>query len=140
MELSKTRVGVIDIGSNSIRLVIYDRLKRVPIPIFNEKIMCALGKGINKTKKLNQLGKKEANKSIVRFVYMAHLMQVKKLFTFATAAVREAKDGKSFIDNLEKELSIKIEVLSGKKEAKLAGLGVLAAIPEASGIIGDMGG
>ena len=71
---------------------------------------------------------------------MAHLMQVKKLFVFATAAVRESKDGKSFILDLEQHLNIKLKILSGKTEAKLAGLGVIAAIPEASGIIGDMGG
>ena len=97
MVLKKVRVGVIDVGSNSVRLVIYDELKRVPIPIFNEKIMCALGKDIHKTKKLNKSGKKSAKNAIIRFVYMAHLMQVKKLFVFATAAVRESKDGKSFI-------------------------------------------
>ena len=140
MVLKKVRVGVIDVGSNSVRLVIYDELKRVPIPIFNEKIMCALGKDIHKTKKLNKSGKKSAKNAIIRFVYMAHLMQVKKLFVFATAAVRESKDGKSFILDLEQHLNIKIKILSGKTEAKLAGLGVIAAIPEASGIIGDMGG
>jgi len=42
--LEKGRVGIIDVGSNSIRLVVYERASRAPLPVFNEKVLCGLAR------------------------------------------------------------------------------------------------
>ncbi len=133
-------VGVIDIGSNSIRLVIYDTIHRAPVPMFNEKALCGLANGLDKTGKLNREGLKLAYDSIGRFIKLSEVMKVDKLFVFATSAVRDAEDGRDFVNNLEKLFNITVEVLSGEEEAKYSGMGVAFSIQNASGIAADLGG
>ena len=89
----KGLIAIIDIGSNSVRMVVYHALKRVPLPLFNEKYMCALGKGLARTGKLNPDGVKQAEAAIARFLVMAHRLQVASLDIIATAAVRDASNG-----------------------------------------------
>ncbi len=132
--------AVIDIGSNSLRLVIYDGLKRVPWVIFNEKVLCGLADGLEETGKLNPQGRVRAKQAITRFVALAKRMDVKNLHVFATSAVRDAKDGKAFVREVREEEDIAITVISGLEEAKLAGLGVASSIMDASGVAGDLGG
>ncbi len=134
------KIGVIDIGSNSIRLVVYDGVKRVPVPIFNEKTMCALGKGVAETGKLNPEGVKLAKPCMARLLTMVRLLDVTELHIIATAAVRDAKDGPEFIRGLEKEHQMTIRVISGEEEARLAGNGVISTIYKPNGIVGDLGG
>ena len=139
MQFSKP-VAVIDIGSNSVRLVIYDGLKRAPTPLFNEKVLCGLGKDIDKTGVLNKEGVVQAEAAIRRFVKLSEIMQVNKLNIFATAAVRDAQDGEKFVARLMKKYNVKITVLSGIEEAEFAGLGIVASISKAKGVVGDLGG
>ena len=82
----KGLIGIIDIGSNSVRMVVYHALKRVPLPLFNEKYMCALGKGLARTGKLNPEGVKQAEAAIARFLVMATRLEVASLDILATAA------------------------------------------------------
>ena len=133
-------VAVVDIGSNSVRLVVYDGLRRSPAPIFNEKILCGLGKGVALTGKLNEAAIARALQELRRFKTLAKQIGVKEVFAVATAAAREAKNGASFIDLAEKALGAGIVVLTGKEEARYAALGVIAGTPEADGIAGDLGG
>ena len=133
-------VAVVDIGSNSVRLVVYDGLRRSPAPIFNEKILCGLGKGVAITEKLNEAAIVRALGALRRFKALAKQMGVKSIFAVATAAAREAKNGPEFIDQAEKALGVGISVLTGKEEARFAALGVIAGTPEADGIAGDLGG
>lgn len=133
-------VAVIDIGSNSVRLVIYDGLKHVPMPIFNEKILCGLGQGLEKTGKLNPEGVKSADAAIRRFVKLARVMKVEALHLFATAAVRDAKDGRKFVQDIEGKYKVEVKVFSGQEEAGYAGMGVISSISAAKGIVGDLGG
>jgi exopolyphosphatase/guanosine-5'-triphosphate,3'-diphosphate pyrophosphatase len=133
-------VAVIDIGSNSVRLVIYDGLKRAPTPLFNEKVLCGLAKGIDKTGMLNKEGVIQAEIAIRRFVKLTQIMQVSKLNIFATAAVRDATDGENFVKNLQSKYNVKITVFSGKEEAEHAGLGIVSSISKAKGVVGDLGG
>lgn len=133
-------VAVVDIGSNSVRLVVYDGLRRSPAPIFNEKILCGLGKGVAITEKLNEPAIARALSALKRFKALARQMGVKSIFAVATAAAREAKNGPEFIDQAEKALGAGISVLTGKEEARFAALGVIAGTPEADGIAGDLGG
>ena len=133
-------VGVIDIGSNSLRLVLYDHNNRAPQILFNEKVMCALGRGLNLTGKLNPQGVELARDNVERFVALSRRLKVANLYILATSAVRDAEDGPAFVAMLEKLCGVKIEVISGEEEARLAAAGVHASIPDADGITGDLGG
>lgn len=133
-------VAVVDIGSNSVRLVVYDGLRRSPSPIFNEKILCGLGKGIAITGKLDELAVVRALSALRRFRALCQQICCEKIFALATAASREASNGKEFIAAAEQALGAGIRILSGKEEAKFAAMGVIAGIPEADGIVGDLGG
>lgn len=134
------RVGVVDLGSNTVRLVVYERLGRAPQPVFNERIICGLGRGMAKTGRLDPDGVKRAEACMVRFVALARAMEVDRLDVIATAATRDAEDGPEFIARLERKCGISIEQLSGSQEARLAAQGVAAGIPGATGLAGDMGG
>ena len=133
-------VAVVDIGSNSVRLVVYDGLRRSPSPIFNEKILCGLGRGVAVSGKLSQEGIVRALSALRRFRTLARQIGAKQVFAVATAAAREASNGQDFIDNAEENLGAHIDVLTGKEEARYAALGVIAGIPEADGLAGDLGG
>lgn len=133
-------VGIIDIGSNSVRLVVYDGLTRTPVPLFNEKAVCALGKGLDKSGHLNPAGVKMALAAVERFVHLARAMGVAALDVLATAAARDATDGPEFIARLEKRCGVTVRLLSGEEEARNAALGVLCSIPEADGMVADLGG
>lgn len=133
-------IGVIDIGSNSVRLVVYDGLKRVPMPVFNEKILCALATNMEKTGKLYRLGVKKAYAAISRYVHLCRILDTKELYLFATSAVRDAKDGNKFVEDLQKDLNVKIDILTGQKEAFYAGMGVLSSVTNPQGVVADLGG
>lgn len=136
----KGLVAIIDIGSNSVRMVVYHALKRVPLPLFNEKYMCALGKGLARTGRLNPAGVEEAYLAIARFMVMAKRLEVASLDILATAAVRDASNGNEFVRRLEKEHGVEVVVVSGEREAELAAQGILASVNEPLGISADLGG
>src|SRR5689334_17188199 len=133
-------VAVIDIGSNSLRLVVYDRIDPAPIPLFNEKVLCGLGRGLGTTGRLNPEGVVLALATLQRFVALARSIGVRRLDVIATAAVRDATDGPDFAARVEKSCGIRIAVLDGESEGRLSALRVLAGIPDADGLMGDMGG
>jgi len=137
---SRKPVAVIDIGSNSVRLVVYDGQTRTPIPLHNEKAICALGKGLEKTGKLNPDGIKMAYDTVGRFVKIARALGARNIDALGTAAVRDASDGKAFAKALSRKAKIDIQILSGKQEAQRSALGVLCGIPDAEGIVADLGG
>ena len=134
------RIGIIDIGSNSIRLVIYDQQKRSPVSIYNEKVMCALGKGLASTGLLNVEGVELAKQAVTRFLAMGRNLEISSLYVMATAAIRDAKDGESFARYLEQKHDISVDIISGKLEAKLGAHGVSASMYKPQGISGDLGG
>lgn len=132
--------AVIDIGSNSLRMVIYDGLRRVPWPIFNEKVLCGLAANLSESGKLNPEGRELAKNSLARFINLAKLMGIKNLHLFATAAMRDATDGKAFVQEIREEHDISITVISGQEEARLAGYGVTSSLTHVNGVAGDLGG
>lgn len=134
------KLGILDIGSNSVRLVIYDGMKRAPMPVFNEKSLCELGKGLAKTGKLNPQGVEMARECIARFLVMARVMDVVELYILATAAIRDAEDGKDFVKEIEQAHGVKVRIISGKQEARLAAKGVQASLHAPDGLVGDLGG
>ncbi|MCY4310258.1 MAG: hypothetical protein OXC54_02935, partial [Rhodospirillaceae bacterium] len=135
-----TRIAVIDIGSNSIRLVAFEGAPRAPTPIFNEKVMCGLGRGMESSGRLNPGGVGLALDNLGRFVAAASAMGVSRVSAFATAAVRDAEDGLEFITTLKKTLGLDVRVLSGEEEARLSAYGVVSGFANATGLVGDLGG
>ena len=133
-------VAVVDIGSNSVRLVVYDGLRRSPTPVFNEKILCGLGRGVALTGRLGEEGVVRALAALRRFRAVARQIGAKQVFAVATAAAREASNGADFIDLAEAAIGVNIDVLTGKEEARYAALGTIAGIPGADGVAGDLGG
>jgi exopolyphosphatase/guanosine-5'-triphosphate,3'-diphosphate pyrophosphatase len=134
------RVGVMDVGSNSVRLVVYDVRGRAMQPRFNEKVLAGLGRGLNATGQLNKDGVEIAIAALSRFASITRAQKVDALFPFATAAVREASDGKEFVERVKKETGVALRVLSGDDEARFAAEGVLAGTPGVDGVAGDLGG
>jgi exopolyphosphatase/guanosine-5'-triphosphate,3'-diphosphate pyrophosphatase len=133
-------IGVIDIGSNSVRLVVYEGAVRSPTPLFNEKVLCGLGRSIASTGKLGGEAVDRALAALVRFRSIARILEVKNVRAFATAAVREAEDGAEFIARAEKACGLRIEVLSGEKEARLVAQGIMMGFVAPDGVAGDLGG
>jgi exopolyphosphatase/guanosine-5'-triphosphate,3'-diphosphate pyrophosphatase len=133
-------VSVVDIGSNSVRLVVYDGLRRAPTPVFNEKILCGLGRGVATTRQLNPEGMERALGALRRFKALSRQIGAREVYAVATAAAREAENGAQFVDMAEQALGAHIDVLSGKEEARLAAMGVMAGVTGADGLIGDLGG
>ncbi len=133
------RFGVIDIGSNSIRLVVYGGPLRAPTVLFNEKVMAGLGLGVQRDGQLDQAAMDVALACLKRFAMLAQAMDVPKPRTVATAAVRQAKNGADFLAKV-RALWLDVELLSGEQEAEIAALGVIAGIEGADGIVGDLGG
>ncbi len=133
-------VAVVDIGSNSVRLVVYDGLRRTSAPVFNEKVLAGLGRGVATKGELSKEGARRALAALRRFKAINALLDVGEVYAFATAAVREAANGAAFLKKAVAALDEPISVLSGQEEAHYAACGVIAGIPEADGVVGDLGG
>ena len=133
-------IAVIDIGSNSVRLVVYEGLTRSPTPIFNEKVLCGLGREVQTTGLLAADAVDKALAALRRFRALCDRMEVVQLWAIATAACRDAENGKAFVAEAERICRAKIDVLSGKREAELSALGVVSGFHKPDGIVGDLGG
>lgn len=133
------RIAVIDIGSNSIRLVVFDEEIRTPGLLFNEKVMAGLGRGAGPGEPLDPEAMERAVGTLRRYRALAAEMGVTECMTVATAAVRDASNGRELLDRIA-AIGLPVRLLSGSDEANLSGLGVLSAIPEADGLVGDLGG
>lgn len=133
-------VAVLDIGSNSVRLVVYERHARSLTPLYNEKAACALGRGIAQSGRLADANVEKAIDAIKRFALVARMMRVGKVHVLATSAVRDAANRTEFVSAVEAIMDAPVQVLSGEEEAHFAALGVVAGIPGFDGVMGDLGG
>ena len=131
-------VAIIDIGSNSVRLVVYGGPARVPARIFNEKVLAGLGSGLDKTGSLRPSARAKALAALERFKILLTHMKVARVQVLATAAIRDADDGPDFVRQV-KRIGLPCRVLAAEEEALLAGEGVISGIPGADGIVGDLG-
>jgi len=131
--------AIIDIGSNSVRLVVYAGPPRIPTPIFNEKVLAGLGSGADRYGPLPEEAREKALAALRRFRLLIDHMKVRHTQVVATAAIRDAQDGAEFVREIER-IGLECRVLSAEDEAHLAGEGVLSGIPEARGVVGDLGG
>jgi exopolyphosphatase / guanosine-5'-triphosphate,3'-diphosphate pyrophosphatase len=135
-----SRVGVVDVGSNSVRMVVFDGAARSPAYFYNEKIMCGLGKGLAETGRLSPEGRSRALMALKRFSLLAKGMEIESMTVVATAATREAEDGPEFQLQVLNETGLKMWVIDGGEEARLSAQGVLLGWPDAKGIVCDIGG
>jgi exopolyphosphatase/guanosine-5'-triphosphate,3'-diphosphate pyrophosphatase len=133
-------VAVIDIGSNSVRLVVYEKMARSLITIFNEKALCGLGREVQSTGLLAPDAVAKALTALRRFRALCRVMKVSRVHAIATAACRDASNGPDFIARAERICSSPIEILTGPREAYLSALGVVSGIHKPDGIVGDLGG
>ncbi len=132
--------AVIDIGSNSIRLVVYDDLTRAPFPRFNEKSLVALGASIDASGRMSAEAIGRAVKAIRRFAAIARAMGVETVHVLATEATRRASNGGDLVAAIRDGTAIETQVLSGHEEAILAATGVISGFFQPKGLAGDMGG
>ncbi len=133
-------VAIVDIGSNSVRLVAYEGLSRALTPIFNEKAMCALGKGVVTSGRLSEDGVDKALRALRRFRALCETMEIANVTVIATAAARDAANGPAFLTAARAAIGQDISLLTGKREAELSALGVMSAIHAPDGVVGDLGG
>lgn len=132
--------AVIDIGSNSVRLVVYDELGRAPFPRFNEKALCQLGDGLARTGALAPDGVNRTLAALRRFRAIADAMAVGRVDALATEAVRRASNGADLVARIAEQTSLTVRVLSGAEEAYFGALGVISGFYRPHGLIADMGG
>ena len=135
-----SRVGVVDVGSNSVRMVVFDGAARSPAYFYNEKVLAGLGQGLVQSGRLNPQGKVRALAALERFAALARGMELPPLSCVATAAVRDAEDGPEFRAEAEARTGLKLWVIDGLQEARLSAQGVLLGWPEAEGLVCDIGG
>lgn len=135
------RVGVIDVGSNSVRLVVFDGAARSPVTFYNEKVMCGLGTGMaSGSDRLCPEGRVRALAALGRFAALIEGMGLPAPLAVATAAVRNAADGPDFVAEVARETGLRLRVIPGEEEARLSAQGVLMAWPQAEGLVCDIGG
>ncbi|XBQ16002.1 MAG: Ppx/GppA family phosphatase [Oceanicaulis sp.] len=132
--------AVIDVGSNSVRLVLFRIEDRALWPVFNEKTMAGLGRGARETGRLNPDGVEAALRTLRRFAILLDAKNIEDRYAVATAAVRDCEDGPEFVARVKEETGLEIEVLSGEEEGRRSALGVLAGVGDADGLAGDLGG
>jgi len=137
---SNRHIAILDIGSNAIRLVIYDSLNRTPVKIHNERIVCNLAADLSKTDRISDEAFKKAIEGIGSFARLIKDMNITNVRAVATAAIRDAENGQDLIDRVKADYNFVVEIIDGDDEARLSALGVLANGMGRNGIIGDFGG
>lgn len=132
--------AVVDVGSNSVRLVVYDRLSRAPLPRFNEKSLCGLGAGRSQTGALDPDAIERTLHAMHRYGAVAQAMEVDRIDIVATEAVRSASNGPALVEAIKDRTGLETHVLSGSEEARFAALGVISGFYRPKGLVGDLGG
>lgn len=133
-------VAIIDIGSNSVRLVLYDRHSRSPTPLYNEKLLCGLARGVATSGRLPEEGVARTLDALARFRTLCDLAHVRWVRVLATAAARDAENGPAFLAEAERACGYPVELLTGAREAALSAAGVISGFDRPDGIVGDLGG
>ncbi len=135
------RCGVVDLGSNSVRLVVFEGRGRNPQAVFNEKAVLGLGRGLQNSGRLNEEAIGTALTVMGRYHAIARAMRAEPLEVLATAAVRDASNGAEFVSALEARMpGVPVRILSGDEEARFSADGLFMGFPGADGVLGDLGG
>ena len=136
----KPHYAIIDIGSNSVRLVVYDQLSRAPLPRFNEKSLCRLAEGLSRSGAILPEGFRCAIEAVRRFRAIADAMGVGRLDVTGTEAIRNASNGPALAADIRTKTGLEVRILTGAEEARYAALGVISGFFRPVGLVGDMGG
>ncbi len=134
------RLALVDMGSNSVRLVIFDYQAGWPLQLYNEKALCGLGEPVAKTGALGPDAQQEVLRLLQRYFHIAQGLDTQNFMIVATAAMRDAKDSSQFLNLVKREIGVDIEIISGEEEARLSALGVQQAFHKVNGVMGDLGG
>jgi exopolyphosphatase/guanosine-5'-triphosphate,3'-diphosphate pyrophosphatase len=137
--VAERRRAIIDIGSNSIRLVVYPVERRVPATLLNEKVSARLGKTLQDDNRLPAKAIDVALRGLARFRSIVEAIGVESLTVVATAAVRDASNGPEFLE-MVRGIGLLPTLLSGSEEAAASARGVMCAFPDAEGVVADLGG
>ena len=138
INLEPSKISIFDIGSNSIRMLIYENFNYSRVPFFNEKAVCELGKNLDKSRKLHKSGVDYAQKVLKRFSEILNVSKIVNLKIIATAVLREATDAKPFVEYVENLFKKKIEILSGEEEAICSAEGVKIGFDNVDGLVADL--
>jgi len=138
--IAERLLAVIDIGSNSVRLVVFQGMHRNPHVVFNERVLCGLGRGVSATGAMEDKAVAKAHATLRRFALLCREMEVDDIEAVATAAVRDSSNGPDFVQQVRADCDFTVQILKGEDEALYSGLGVLSGMPRADGIAGDLGG
>jgi exopolyphosphatase/guanosine-5'-triphosphate,3'-diphosphate pyrophosphatase len=138
--LDRAPYAIVDIGSNSVRLVVYDQLGRAPMPRFNEKSLCRLGDGLAQTGAIAAEGFRRTVEAVRRFRAIADAMGVSRIDVTGTEAIRRASNGPALAAAIAEESGLRVRILSGAEEARFATFGVISGFFRPVGLVGDMGG
>ncbi len=134
------RRAIVDIGSNSVRLVVFDGPARAPFLLFNEKVTAGLGAALSASGRIDDAAMQRGIEALVRFAGLIGAMDVTEMHCIATAAVRDAENGADFVARARAEAGMEVEVLSGEEEGRASGFGVIGSFMQADGIVADLGG
>lgn len=135
------RIGIIDLGSNSVRLVIIDiKGNGAHHQIENLKESIRLRSGTDAQGFLTEEGINSAAEMLSLFVRFCRARDVKQIIAVATAAVRRAPNRSALINRIAEDTGVTIQVLSGEEEAYLGYLGLVNSVSESSGLMADLGG
>jgi exopolyphosphatase/guanosine-5'-triphosphate,3'-diphosphate pyrophosphatase len=140
LEHRPAHYGIIDLGSNSIRLVVYDDLTRAPFPRFNEKSLAALGASLDAEGRFTREAMDNALAAIRRFDAVAKAMDVPRIDVLATEATRKAKNGDELVAAIQQETGLKVRMITGEEEAYYSAVGVISGFFQPRGLVGDIGG
>src|SRR5262245_17086502 len=138
--LARAPYAIVDIGSNSVRLLVYDQLGRAPLPRFNEKSLCRLGEGLAETGAIAPDNFRRTVEASRRFRAIGDAMGVERVDAMATEAIRRASNGRELVAAIAAESGLSVRILSGAEEAHFATLGVISGFFRPVGLVGDMGG
>jgi len=131
--------AIIDIGSNTVRLVIYGGSPRAPITVFNEKVVARLGRDIADSRRLADDAVDMALRGLRRFAVLLEELNIERVDVVATAAAREAENGPDFLAAI-REFGLEPRLLSGEDEARISAMGAIGAFPGVEGVVADLGG
>ncbi|WP_422449004.1 Ppx/GppA family phosphatase [Thermoanaerobacterium sp. DL9XJH110] len=135
------RFAVIDLGSNSARLLVADCKGQNLTPLHRELITTRLGRGVAKERRLDEPSMRDTLSAVSLFKDKAARMGCDRVLAFATSAVREAENGRDFLDVVKKDAGLDVVLLEGEREAKLSFIGARAGLGLAGmALVVDIGG
>ncbi|WP_317855686.1 phosphatase [Chakrabartyella piscis] len=132
--------GVIDIGSNTIRLVVYKVEDNEICPMFNKKYAAGLAGYTNKNNCMKQAGIDVAVEALLELRELTHYIMLKELYVFATASLRNIENSAEVVAEIEARTKLSIRLLSGEEEALFDYSGAIQSISEKDGLLVDIGG